>query len=190
LIWDDLTDWLPGSALYPSESTQVLVEFTAITSTQHLSPPVTINTAVSEGTLTDAGELPRQEDDAEVGIEAGGDTPIVLLYLRANPKADDILIEWATLLEIDTYGFWLYRGQDDQLSHAAPVAFVPAKGGSGAGASYQYLDTEVSPGLYHYWLVEVDNEGVQTAYGPISAWAGLDVADLPYQLFLPLVRRE
>jgi hypothetical protein len=191
LRWDDLTSFLPGFdfVLPPAESTQVLVEFTAITSTEHLSPPVTINVAVSEGTRTDAGELPRREDDADVGIERGGDTAIELIYFRAGPKANGVLVEWATLMEVNTHRFWLQRSEDPQLSHSSAVAVIPSKGSPDAGATYQYLDDALPAGQYYYWLIEEENSGKRTTYGPISVWSNWDWAELPHRLFLPLIQR-
>jgi hypothetical protein len=163
------------------------MRFEAITSTEHLNPPVTVNTARSEGALTDAGELPPLEDDAQVEIRRES-TAIELLYFRANPKAGGVLVEWATLFEINTYGFWLYRGTDAELGHAERIAFVPSKGIFGLGAAYQYLDAGLPAGLYHYWVVEVEDSGKETAYGPVSASSGWDAADLPYRVYLPLIR--
>ncbi len=190
LTWNDLTVNLPGAVLPPGASTQVWVQFVALTITQNLTPPVTINTAVSEGTETETGEvLPREEDDDNVGIVDEIPDAIQLLYFRAYPKADGVLVQWATLLEINTYGFWLYRSDDANLGHAVPVAFIPAEGWGGFGAVYQYLDGDLPPGLYHYWLVEVENSGTRTTYGPTSAWSGSGVGDLPYRIYLPLIRR-
>ncbi len=189
LVWNDLTDGLPGLVLPPAQSTQVLVQFIALTTTQHLTPPVTVNTAVVDGARTDAGDLPRQEDSAEVGIEDEGPTAIELLYLRAGPKSGGVLVEWATLFEINTYGFWLYRGSDADPEHATPLVFVPAQGWLNLGAAYQVLDAGLPPGLTYYWLVEVENDGAETRYGPVSAWPGWNEADLPYRVYLPLLRR-
>jgi hypothetical protein len=186
LVWDDLTSVLPGYGfvLPPAESTQVLVEFTAITSTQHLDPPVTVNTAVSEGALTAAGELPRQEDDADVGILDEGSTAIELLYFRASPSKGGVLIEWATLFEVNTARFWLYRSQDTDFNSAVSVIVLPARGWLDAGATYQYLDPGLAPGEYHYWLVEEENSGKRTVFGPVSATSGWDKADFPFKVYL------
>lgn len=186
LVWDDLTGFLPGYGfvLPPSQSTQVLVEFTAITSTQHLAPPVTVNSAVSEGALTAVGELPRREDDADVGILDEGSTAIELLYFRASPKRGGVLVEWATLLEMETARFWLYRSQDTDLNHAVAVAILPAQGWLDSGATYQFLDAGLASGQYHYWLVEEEYGGRRTAYGPVSTWSGWDEADFPFRIFL------
>ena len=189
ITWDDLTD-PPGADLSPGESTQVWVQFVALTSTQQLSPPVTINTAVSDGAETDFVTLPPVQDEEDIEIEPDTPTAIELLYFRANPKAGGVLVEWATLYEIGTYGFWLYRSADNDLDHAAPVAFIPSKGWYGLGAFYQYLDAALPLGRYYYWLIEVENDGKETAYGPVSTLSGWGEADLPYRIYLPLIRRN
>ncbi len=185
--WSDLTTVY--GPLAPGANAQVVVDFVAITSTQHLTPPVTPDTATSAGAEIPGGVLPPVQDDDDVEIEPGGPTAIELLYFRAAPKAGGVLVEWATLYEIDTYGFWLYRGEDADLDHAVPVTFVPARGWLGLGATYQYLDAGLPPGLYSYWLIEVENSGRQTPYGPISASSGWDEADWPYRVYLPLIRK-
>jgi uncharacterized repeat protein (TIGR01451 family) len=189
IFWNDLTQ-PPGSDLAPGANTQILVDFIAITSTQSLSPPLTINTATSDGAIAGGIPLPPAQDDDDVEIVTRGPVAIELLYLRAGPKSGGILIEWATLFEIDTYGFWLYRSADDDLNHAVPVAFIASQGWLVFGASYQYLDTDLPSGLYHYWLVEVENSGKETTYGPVSAGPGWDEADLPHRIYLPVLSRD
>jgi len=186
LTWDNLTVGL-GRDLAPGESFALTVTFTATASTKDLVPPVTVNTAVSDGARTAAGRLPRLQDQDDVAIEPV--TAIELLYLRAGPRSGGVWVEWATLLEIDTYGFWLYRGIDADLSRAVPVAFVAAQGWGGLGAVYSYLDADLPYGRYHYWLVEVENSGVMTPYGPVSAWPGWSDADRPYRVYLPLMTK-
>ena len=149
---------------------------------------MTVNTAVSAGAEAGALSLPTMQDDDVVEIY--DPTAIELLYFRAGPKAGGVLVEWATLFEMDTYGFWLYRGDDEVLSHAVPVAFIPSQGWHFFGAAYRYLDANLFPGLYHYWLVEVENDGQEKTYGPVGALAGWDADDLPYSVYLPIVRRD
>jgi uncharacterized repeat protein (TIGR01451 family) len=184
LVWNDLTS-PPRTDLATGQSVYISVTFTAITSTQHLIPSVTINTATSRGAQAGAITLPPIEDEADIGIETGGPTAIWLLYLRANPRLGGVLIEWATLFEVDTYGFWLYRSADGQLSNATPLTFVAGQGHSNKGAAYQYLDTGLPSVLHHYWLVEKENGGGETVHGPVSAWPGLG-----YQIYLPLVVQQ
>jgi uncharacterized repeat protein (TIGR01451 family) len=188
LLWDDLTSLAPDGVLLPGLTTQVVLTFTAIHTTTDLPNGVTINTAVSEGAEAGSGQLLcRLEDSDFAVIEIT--TAIELLYFRAGPRAGGVWVEWATLLEIDTYGFWLYRSTDTDVSHSVPVAFVPARGWGSLGAPYDYLDTDLPPGKYYYWLVEVENSGKQTIYGPINASPGWDTTDLPYHIYLPLIQR-
>jgi hypothetical protein len=189
VTWNDLTG-PPGSDLAPGGSTRVRVWFEAIASTQGLIPPVTTNTAASDGAEADSVVLPRVEDNDGVEIVERGSVAIELLYLRAGPKAGGVLVEWATLLEIDTHGFWLYRGEGQDLEQAVPVTFSAGKGRYGLGAAYQYLDADLPPGLYHYWLVEVENGGRETTYGPVNAWSGWGEGDLPYRIYLPVIGRD
>jgi hypothetical protein len=57
----------------------------------------------------------------------------------------------------------------------------------GGGAAYSVRDQDIEPGTrYTYWLVEVDNSGQSTVYGPASA-VPHDVAR--YHAYLPLVAR-
>jgi uncharacterized repeat protein (TIGR01451 family) len=188
ITWDDLTLFLPDATLPPGESIRVWVQFEALTNTQHLTPPVTINTAVSNGAEAGTVQLPLVQDSDDVEIEDSDITAIELLYFNASPKAGGVLVKWRTLFEINTYGFWLYRSDDADLNHAIPVTFVAGKGGHSFGATYQYLDTDLPPGLYHYWLVEVENSGKETTFGPVTASPGWDPADLPHRIYLPLVR--
>jgi len=189
LLWDDLTNLRPDLVLPPGLSTQVVLTFTAIYTTTDLPNGVTINTAVSEGALAGSGQLLCRLEDSDSAVIGIG-TAIELLYFRAGPKAGGVWVEWATLLEIDTYGFWLYRSADADVSHSFPVAFVPARGWGSLGASYDYLDTDLPPGEYYYWLVEVETGGKQTTYGPINASPGWDTIDLPYRVYLPLIQQQ
>jgi uncharacterized repeat protein (TIGR01451 family) len=192
LVWDDLATDLPGGVFVPGAATQVWVQFEALTSTQGLTPPVTINVAISDGAETISETLPSVEDEDDVGIEDEEPTAIELLYFRASPKSGGVLVEWATLFEIDTYGFWLYRSEGLDLDGATPVRFVAGRGGPSLGATYQYLDLDagLNAGPYYYWLEEIENGGRETAYGPVSASPGGQEIEMPYQVYLPLITRR
>jgi hypothetical protein len=60
--------------------------------------------------------------------------------------------------------------------------------GSPVGASYEFLDESVEPGLtYWYWLEDVDAYGVPTRHGPLSVQVPVQPGD--HRLYLPLVSR-
>ena len=95
-------------------------------------------------------------------------TAIHLLQFTAKRVSDGVLVQWTTDLEIDTFGFHLYRSSDDQRSSAVRVTpTLIAALGRNAGASYEFVDTTAKPGqAYAYWLQEVELDGDLIDYGP------------------------
>jgi uncharacterized repeat protein (TIGR01451 family) len=181
LSWYDLTGPAPygfNRDLRPGEQFVITTVFAIVHDITN-----TVNSAAVAG-VSDVYDNSANDDQDDVPIV---DTPtaIELLYLRATGQANGVRVEWATLLEVDSYGFWLYRAVLDQFAQAVQMTFQASQG-SGDGAEYTYLDKEVQPGQnYWYWLVEVDNEGTQTRYGPVSAI--VDTLALGHRLYLPLV---
>jgi len=113
-----------------------------------------------------------------------------LLYFRVDQVIDrQVHLAWATAVEVDNFGFNVYRAPTSDFSRAALVHFEPSSvKGSGSGASYAYIDTAPTDGLWWYWLADVDTQGHETLHAPVSAVVGLD-ALLPYRIYLPVVVR-
>ena len=83
-------------------------------------------------------------------------TPITLVNFDATATAGSVMINWGTGLELDTFGFLLYRtatgNQADRVLITAEL--IPALGGN---SSYRFEDKNVTAGTrYTYWLVEVE----------------------------------
>lgn len=77
-------------------------------------------------------------------------------------------------MELQNVGFNLYRGE----SFTGPwvklnAALIPAQNPGGAfGASYEWLDEDVTPDtMYFYHLEDVSTGGASTFHGPVSATA-------------------
>lgn len=88
------------------------------------------------------------------------------------PAAGTVEVSWLTVSEVDTAGFNLYRattpdGPQIKLNAALIPAQVP---GGVSGGEYRYVDSaDLAPGTtYHYWIEDVDTQGVLTQHGPIS----------------------
>ncbi len=116
-------------------------------------------------------------------------TAVILASFTATPTSRALLIEWETVSEIDNLGFNLYRatsvdGPPSQLN----AVLIPSKApGSPVGATYQFVDDSVDPGVtYYYWLDAVDLHYAATRHGPVPATAEPDTL---YRMFLPVVRR-
>ncbi len=101
-------------------------------------------------------------------------TAVSLASFSALPEGEGIRVAWETAAELDNLGFNLYRGE----SPAGPWVKLNAEligaqnPGAVFGASYEWLDAEVTPGVtVYYRLEDVDVSGVSTFHGPVSATA-------------------
>jgi hypothetical protein len=183
-FWHDLTGPLPygfDRNLPPGESFTVTTIFTIVGDITR-----TTNTAVVTGVVDVYGNPGNEVEDEEEIVDIP--TSLELLYLRASGQESGVLIEWATLLELNSYGFWLYRATLDRFAQARQLTFQPSHGGVHS-AEYSYLDKHIEPEKwYWYWLVGVDNDENETRYGPVSAIAGIQNA-IEYRVYLPVVVR-
>ncbi len=103
---------------------------------------------------------------------------ITLGRFEATPQADgSILVVWETATEFNTSGFRLYRALEPLALSAdwgAPIHTEQAAGDGFTGATYQYRDTNVTPNVrYYYVLEELTAAGPGQRYGPVNAGIGL-----------------
>jgi protocatechuate 3,4-dioxygenase beta subunit len=115
---------------------------------------------------------------------ADAPTAITLAGFSAEYVPLRVVVSWQTFLELDAIGFNLYRstspdGEWLQLNDELIPSQSP--GGFG-GASYEFIDPDVQPGVtYFYRLVFIDISG-ETPYGPVSVLA-------EHNIFIPFVRK-
>jgi hypothetical protein len=99
-----------------------------------------------------------------------------------------VVISWTTSTEVDTVGFNIYRSTapDDPAPELVTPELIPSESpGSPVGASYNWTDGAVQPGVtYFYWLEDVDVHGVTGRHGPVVVAVG------PFRVFLPLAVRS
>ncbi|MEO6061889.1 MAG: ice-binding family protein [Thermoflexales bacterium] len=115
-------------------------------------------------------------------------TAVELLYFRADPLSDrQMNLKWATAVELDNFGFNLYRASVNDRTQASLIHFEPAAAQGGApGATYSYVDTAPDDGTWWYWLADVDTQGRETFHTPINAQAHSG-SGLPFRIYLPVV---
>jgi uncharacterized repeat protein (TIGR01451 family)/fimbrial isopeptide formation D2 family protein len=183
LTWYDLTGPAPngfGRDLAPGESFRITTVFSVVHDIT-----TTVNTAYVQGPY-DVYDNPANEPrDDEVIVNIP--TAVELLYFRVGGTVGpQVRLEWATAVEINTFGFRLYRAPVADFARAEAVAFVPSEA-RGGGATYVYTDTVPYDGTWWYWLADVDTSGGETVHGPVRAVVG--PAALPYRFYLPLVLR-
>jgi len=125
------------------------------------------------------------------------DTPtaVELLSFSAAPQGDAILLTWETAAELDNVGFNLYRSEttDGPYMLLNSALIPPQFPGEVIGGVYDWLDTDVQPGvIYYYKLEDIDVKGVSTFHGPVTATAMASSTPTrrDFTIFLPLVFRQ
>ncbi|EFO79830.1 conserved repeat domain protein [Oscillochloris trichoides DG-6] len=93
-------------------------------------------------------------------------TSISLLDFSVERQSEGNLLRWETGSELKSSGFEIYRSATGNRADAVQVSqMILARGTSGGGASYEWLDRSASAGVgYHYWLVEVEISGQRNEY--------------------------
>ena len=94
-----------------------------------------------------------------------------------------VQVEWITLSELDTVGFYLYRSTSlDGVRELVTPGMILARG---AGSFYQFIDQNTVPGqTYYYWMhmvVAPDNTEVELDIQPAVS-GGMKV-------YLPIIIR-
>lgn len=108
---------------------------------------------------------------------------VVLLYFRATPGSDKILVEWETATELGTSGFNLYRSQDSGSKGQQVGDTFPARGDGITGARYSYPDVDVVKGVHYYYSLEEIASG-----GSLRIIATAN-ASIRRHIYLPVVLR-
>jgi membrane-bound inhibitor of C-type lysozyme len=112
-----------------------------------------------------------------------GATVITLTSFTATPKANQVVVAWQTGSEVDTAGFNIWRCATPTGTFAKVNAvLIPAQGTGVGGASYSWVDTNVSARqTWYYKLEDIDTHGLSTMHGPVSAIVGAVSPILSFQ---------
>ncbi len=184
LTWYDLTGPAPygfDRNLAPGESFLITTVFSMVHDTITVT---TVNTAIVSGARDVYGNPAEDADDDEIVTNVP--TAIELLYFRAGDVGGrQVRLEWATAVEIDNFGFNLYRAVG-QAFQPIKVDFVPSLA-HGGGATYVYIDTTPTAGPSWYWLADVDTSGRETFHGPVSTV--VEATTQLHRIYLPLVAK-
>lgn len=107
--------------------------------------------------------------------------PVELSSFTATTNAYNyVQLMWVTQSETNVSGFRIYRGLSDAFDTADQLnVFIPATNTSQA-QYYAFTDQELSEeGLYYYWLENVDMDGGNAFYGPVSVNLSLQQSGSP-----------
>lgn len=96
--------------------------------------------------------------------------PVELSSFTASfSTAGFVTIYWVTQFETNVYGYYIYRGRENNLATAQIVSPLIPGTNTTTEQSYAFRDRELSEsGLYYYWLQNVDYDSSFDFHGPIT----------------------
>jgi hypothetical protein len=104
------------------------------------------------------------------GPEEEPPLPVELASFTASVTANNFVeLEWVSETETNLLGYHIYRSNTEQLDDAqmANMQIIPATNTSETTV-YTYVDENVEPGTYHYWLEYVDLDLTSGFHGPVT----------------------
>ena len=99
---------------------------------------------------------------AEITVETYAATAAQLDDFTVTANTDgSVTLDWQTSQEVDHAGFNLYRRLIGSRSAWVKIndTLISSQGGEAAGATYQFVDTNVPAGAWEYMLEDVKNDG-------------------------------
>ena len=127
-------------------------------------------------------ETVAQYGDGDYGTPGEKNTdstlPVDLSYFTGSYVAGMVTLRWRTEVEVNNLGFFVWRGLEQEGEYEVISGLIPGHGSSLEAHHYTYQDIEILSGtMYYYQLRQVDVEGQETFYGPISVFAGATGVD-------------
>lgn len=82
-------------------------------------------------------------------------------------NGENVVLEWTTLTEVNNFGFYVQRRtKSEEMFTDLPHNFISGHGTTTEPQQYTWTDENVSIGIYHYRLHQVDLDGSQN-FSPI-----------------------
>jgi hypothetical protein len=96
-----------------------------------------------------------------------------------EPGTDQVRLYWATLSEINNFGFFIQRRQGNEESFVdVPGGFVVGHGTTSEPQQYTFIDTAVTSGTWYYRLKQVDLNGAVHLSEPVQVGVVTGVEEL------------
>lgn len=132
--------------------------------------------ATCEATCANTCAQPTCESTCVVTCSYTCEEPISLASFTAEAEVDQVVINWTTGSEIETYCFKLYRSTNTDGEFSLIEEYIPAVGGN-VTTTYDYVDGQVETGVtYYYQLADVNKYGWETKHSTLaSATPGTDM---------------
>src|SRR5690606_22481429 len=96
---------------------------------------------------TDDPDDPAALDPTDTPLQIGSNPkPVTLVSFVVRWEGDVVVVEWETSLELNTFGFQLYRSTSNDQSEAILLTAQPIPSQGLNGGRYHFTDREVTPG--------------------------------------------
>jgi hypothetical protein len=102
-------------------------------------------------------------------LSSSGALPVVLDHFNAALIGNQVILDWATLVEINSDHFAVERSDDG--SHWQTLGTIAAAGNSETKINYSFTDPSPSSGANYYRLQMVDRDG-KFKYSPVKVVRG------------------
>jgi hypothetical protein len=100
--------------------------------------------------------------------------PVELIYFRARPTLEGVVLNWETATERENDFFTVERSADAR--HFEPIGRIRGAGNAAERRKYEYLDPKSLPGLNYYRLWQTDYDGTSTLLS--TTYAEVDAKEI------------
>ena len=95
--------------------------------------------------------------------------PVELTSFMATGTSDFFIrLTWITHSEAGVAGYYVYRNDVLDFGSAYLISDLIEAQNQTSTTQYSYIDDEVSPGTWYYWLQHLDYNGDDVVYGPVT----------------------
>jgi len=109
------------------------------------------------------------KDNYTIGRFDDGTVPVELSSFTAVVTSENfVALHWTTQTETNVAGYYIYRNTLNDLNTAFRIPTLIAATNTSQEASYTFVDQEVVPGTYYYWLQNLDINGDFDFHGPVN----------------------
>lgn len=104
--------------------------------------------------------------------------PVNLSFFTGSFSSGTIVLRWRTEVEVNNLGFYVLRTLIEDGEYQPVSGLIPGHGSSPEPHDYVWSDGDITTDrTYYYKLRQVDLEGQEVFYGPISVFAGFTGVD-------------
>lgn len=86
-------------------------------------------------------------------------TPVELSHFTCQLVEKNVLINWVTESELNNFGFEIQKSENTTTDFQK-IGFINGNGTSNDPHNYEFLDNDVTTGIYYYRLKQIDYSGV------------------------------